>query len=99
MPNVFDLPDDHWLRVAHDKSIYHRREIEASLRCGCFYCEKIFRPADIKDWTDTECSEIPGDTAKQTALCPHCGIDSVIGDRSGFEITAQFLRDMNKAWF
>ena len=94
MSDVFDLPDDHWLRVAHDKSIYHRREIEASATCGCFYCQKIFEPSDILEWTDTD-----GEYQDHTALCPHCGIDSVIGDRSGFKITAKFLHAMHEAWF
>lgn len=94
MGSVFDLPDDHWLHVAHKKSIHHRKEIEASKICGCFYCEKTFRPTDISDWTDTD-----GERHQQTALCPHCGIDSVVGDHSGFEITDTFLRAMHDAWF
>lgn len=30
---------------------------------------------------------------------PYCHIDSVIGDTSGFPITPEFLREMNKRWF
>jgi hypothetical protein len=37
--------------------------------------------------------------AQQTALCPNCGIDSVIGDNSGVKITERFLRKMRNAWF
>jgi hypothetical protein len=93
-PSLFDLPEDHWLRSAHRHSIRHRAEIDASAACGCFYCEKIFAPAEILDWTDTD-----NPPSKRTALCPHCGIDSVIGDRSGFPISADFLSEMKKAWF
>jgi hypothetical protein len=94
VPSVFDLPECHWLRIAHKRSIKHRAEIEASAVCGCFYCKKTFAPSEIKDWTDTG-NPLPA----QTALCPHCGIDSVIGDKSGFTITPTFLTEMNKAWF
>jgi hypothetical protein len=88
-PSVFGLPESHWLRAAHKRSIWHRAEIEASNVCGCFYCQETFHTNEIEDWTDDE----------QTALCPRCGIDSVIGDKSGFAITPEFLAEMNKAWF
>ena len=94
MGGVFDLPEDHWLHVAHAKSIHHRQEILASKECGCFYCKRVFTPDAIEDWTD---EDEPAE--RQTALCPHCGIDSVIGDQSGFELTEEFLREMNRSWF
>jgi hypothetical protein len=37
--------------------------------------------------------------ADQTALCPHCGIDSVISSASGYPITAAFLHRMHDYWF
>ncbi len=94
MPSVFDLPPAHPLRAAHARSIRHRAEIEASAACGCFYCGAIFAPAEIADWTDKTNPE-----PEHTALCPRCGIDSVIGDRSGFPITPAFLAEMKDAWF
>ena len=30
---------------------------------------------------------------------PHCGIDSVIGDRSGVNISVEFMTRMNAYWF
>jgi hypothetical protein len=94
MPTVFDLPESHPLRAAHNKSIRHRAEIESSKECGCFYCKKIFGPDQIVDWTD-----MYNPHAQQTALCPVCGIDSVIGSASGLEISAGFLAEMHAAWF
>lgn len=92
------LPDDpsepNAVNAAHKRSIRHRAEIEASTVCGCFYCKEMFAPNDIQDWTDTS-----NPIAEQTALCPRCGIDSVIGDRSGFAITPEFLGKMNKERF
>ena len=89
MPNVFDLPEDHPLRVAHKKCINHRAEIERSQLCGCFYCRETFGPDRIVDWVDKD----------STALCPECGIDSVIGDASGVQVTKSFLEEMHAAWF
>ena len=82
------------LGAAHRHSINHRQEIEASSLCGCFYCKKIYAPAHIKDWTDDDEND-----RGTTALCPFCGIDSVIGDSSGYKITLDFLAAMNRRWF
>lgn len=77
------------LDAAHRHSLRHRADVERSDRCGCFYCRAIFAPSTIDRWVDD------GDTA----LCPHCEIDSVIGDASGFPIDDAFLRRMHARWF
>ena len=79
------MPDD--IRNAHGH-VWNRDEILASKQCGCFYCKSIFTPDKIEDWTDDDC-----------ALCPNCGIDSVIGDKSGYPITEGFLSEMHRYWF
>ena len=85
------LPPDHI--QAHKHSSYHREEIQNSEICGCFYCLAIFRPQFIEEWIDEK------DGIGQTALCPKCGIDSVIGSRSGFPINQAFLQKMHQKWF
>jgi hypothetical protein len=35
----------------------------------------------------------------QTALCPSCGIDAVIGAACGYPITVSFLARMHSEWF
>jgi hypothetical protein len=80
--------------VAHKSSIFHRAQIMASELCGCFYCLEIFKPSDIERWTD-----INKDESQYTALCPHCGIDAVIGSASGYPITKEFLKRMEEEWF
>lgn len=79
---------------AHSHSANHRVEIENSLTCGCFYCTSIFDPIVIEEWIDED-----DDGIGQTALCPKCGIDSVIGDKSGYPITKDFLSEMKRHWF
>lgn len=74
---------------AHSYSIHHIEHIKKSYYCGCFYCMEIFRPFQINFWIDNN----------DTAICPYCGIDSVIGDYSGYPVTKDFLKAMNKRWF
>lgn len=82
------------LEAAHKHSIFNRAEILQSNSCGCFYCLKIFIPAEIVEWVDED------NPKGLTPLCPHCGIDSVIGDKSGFPIADQnFLKAMNGYYF
>ena len=81
------MPPD--VRDAHEHCSKHRPEILASDICGCFHCEKTFAPSEIVEWTDDG----------QTAFCPKCGIDSVVGSASGFPITTEFLHQMCENWF
>lgn len=78
---------------AHRHSIYNRDEILSSEQCGCFYCGVIFSPMEVRDWTDER------QDVGQTALCPRCGIDAVIGSNSGYPITTEFLEIMKTHWF
>ena len=50
---------------------------------------------DIEDWIidDNPCDR------GGTAICPHCGVDAVIGESSGYPITEAFLQKMNRYWF
>ena len=74
---------------SHQDSIYHAQQIRASKQCGCFYCLEIFPSSNIEDWTDNG----------TTAICPHCGIDSVIAETAERKIDKAFLQQMNKEWF
>ncbi|MBK8235849.1 MAG: cytoplasmic protein [Deltaproteobacteria bacterium] len=81
------------IRAAHGHSSHHRAELLASATCGCFYCCATFAPGEIDEWTD----EV--DDEGQTALCPRCGVDAVLGDRSGYPLSPEFLREMHRRWF
>jgi hypothetical protein len=63
----------------------HRVELGQSAHCGCFSCFRRFETAEIKTWIDKN----------QTALCPRCGLDSVIGAASGINLDDRFLRNLN----
>ena len=49
----------------------HRKALLASDVAVCCYCLADFPPADVVEWIDSD----PG----ETAVCPHCGIDAVVG--------------------
>jgi hypothetical protein len=71
------------LEEIHKKSSYHIDEIDASLVCGCFYCLRTCNPSDVNEWTDKG----------ETALCPHCGIDSLLPEKYCEPSTLQEMRD------
>lgn len=77
------------LEAAHRHSSLHRQAVLASDDCACFYCLRQFAPAEIAQWVDGE----------QTALCPRCGIDAVLGSACPYPLTAAFLTQMHQFWF
>ena len=64
----------------------NRSSLERSSQCGCYHCEELFFPAAITEWD--------GDTA----LCPNCQFDTVIGDRDR-TINAVILKSLKTYWF
>jgi hypothetical protein len=70
-------------------SIRNRDQLAKSKMVGCYYCLKIFEPSEIQDWTDFE----------NTAICPYCAIDSVLGDASPYEISKESLKELKGYWF
>jgi hypothetical protein len=80
--------------VKAHKHHHYRDEILSSTQCGCFYCLSIFSPNDIFQWYGEDDNGV-----EQTAFCPECSIDSVIGERSGYPIKQSFLRKMKDFWF
>ena len=79
------------LDAAHRHSSNHRAELERSDACACFFCERSFAVVEIEEWIDDESG---------TALCPHCGVDSVIGSGSGFPVSdSNFIHAMHSRWF
>lgn len=77
------------LDAAHRHSSVHRAEVLASESCACFFCLRSFVPGEITEWVDDG----------ETALCPRCGIDAVLGSASGHPLTPELLRAMHAAWF
>lgn len=82
------------LKKAHKLCINNKPALDKVAVCGCFYCLSIYKPSEIEEWLFAE----PADTLG-TALCPYCGIDSVLSESCGYPITRDFLAKMEKYWF
>lgn len=80
-----------FLKTAHIKSSSHKDEILSGSLCGCFYCQQTYMPYKIVEW-------IVEPDGGETAICPKCGIDSVLSSELPISDKA-FLDDMNSYWF
>jgi hypothetical protein len=76
-------------------------QLQDSKLCGCCNCVQIFPADEVVGWTglDMNNADDPRAVEQQTAMCPRCGSEAVLGDKSGYPIHAQFLTQMNEAWF
>ena len=80
------MVSDYELKRWHGFSTLNRHAIEASDQIGCFFCERIWAPLEfpIKEWIDEKprhgaVSDTPRvENGNATALCPFCGIDSIL---------------------
>lgn len=57
--------------------------------CGCFYCCQFFISDTIKEFVRNN----------TCALCPLCGIDSVIPLTNCPNMSREFLEEMHDYWF
>ena len=80
--------------ASHMFSSNHKENLSRDKKCGCFYCLEVFDPSKITEWLNEE-NGFPGGTA----LCPFCGVDSIIGESSGYPISKSFLIKMYDYWF
>jgi hypothetical protein len=76
------------LTALHKKSRSNRSSLEKSTICGCFYCFKEFVFERVVEWIDDD----------ETALCPYCGVDAVLGFASP-TADQQLLHEMHDRWF
>ena len=77
------------LVYAHTLCESNREKLMSAQVCGCFYCMRIFDPKEIV-WEDE---------TDHTAMCPYCGIDSVLPESATLPITKPFLKKMHEFWF
>jgi hypothetical protein len=64
--------------------------IAYSSMCGCYYCNRTFKASDVKDYVGR----------RDRALCPLCGIDSVVPDETMPEATdVEWLAKQYEYWF
>ena len=90
------------LLAAHRHTTDNRAELEASKFCGCCACMEIFSTEEITTYSGLDMDSFNNPdaaTAAETAVCPRCGSEALIGEKAGFSLTPDFLNRMNQAWF
>ena len=82
------------LKAAHQFCISNQDSVKNSALCGCFHCLKMYSPDTL-----TDADLITEANGLKTYVCPHCGIDSVLGDQCKYPITLEFLTAMKVHFF
>ena len=78
-------------KLYHSHTIRNRQEIDQSVYCHCISCTRSYPSPIVTDFIK--------DGEGETALCPYCGIDAVIGDSCRLIINQAILTYLNKKWF
>lgn len=87
--------EEYALLNAHKKSFWNRKELEKYKnadkfgKAGCFSCLKVFDISEIGEWADLH----------ETAICPYCHVDSVLGASDHPIYNKDFLVAMKEYWF
>jgi len=86
--NFENHPERDYIK-AHEHCTNNKKSLKKDKKCGCFFCLSIYNPAEITEWLPNE----------NTALCPYCGVDSVIPESSGYKLDKFSLKIMHDFWF
>lgn len=81
------------LKKLHKYCRFNRDLIEKSNKCYCFYCKSTL---DAKDLLKPTVQYINGG---KSAICPKCGIDSILPDAIDEKITKEIIDDMYERFF
>ncbi|MFA6542901.1 MAG: hypothetical protein WCS99_00645 [Limisphaerales bacterium] len=81
---------------AFQHTLQNRAEVLASEVCGCYFCFNTFGPSAVREWYDEIDGRIVVHSEGQTARCPHCHLDGIIGSASGFPITHDLLEELSR---
>ena len=68
------------LLSAHSHCTGNNSQLIENELCGCFYCLATYSPGEINEW-------IIEKDKRETAICPKCDTDSVIGSKSEYPVS------------
>lgn len=77
------------LKRLHTYSAHNRSRIAVADKCYCFHCKAVLDSREITDYADHG----------QTAICPKCGIDSIIPDSIDEPLNEKTVAELNQYWF
>lgn len=81
--------DKEKIKLAIKFATSNKDALGKSKYAACYYCQQVFLANEVVEFLEVE----------NTALCPKCGIDSVLPDTSGYEFTKENLLELHKFWF
>ena len=77
------------LKKLHAYSSHNKDLVAVSGKCYCFHCKAVVSSYLITDYADNG----------QTALCPKCGIASILPDAIEEVTNKNIIAEMNEYWF
>ena len=86
-----ELTAEEYCTYWHQYSTSNQENVLLSNKCGCFFCKKIFDSKLISE-------HYINDKNGKTAVCPFCGVDSVLPDNK-VDLSPDLLEAMYKVWF
>ena len=69
-------------------SFHNKTSLQEAGKVACYNCCEKFNFEKVKDFTDNGL----------TAICPECGVDSLIPDQDG-DLSNEFLKECSEYWF
>lgn len=75
--------------LAHTKG--NESDILHSNRCACLFCRQRYDARKVSDWSN--------EGNKISAVCPECGMPTVVGDASGYTFDHDELKELNERLF
>lgn len=82
------MKDEREMKRLHKLSSKHVAAVKRSEKIGCYFCTRTFEASEIEEWVDKGA----------TAICPNCGIDSILPDATA-PIDTDTLSKMMAFWF
>ncbi len=77
------------IKEAHKLITTNKQLLAESQMAGCYYCLEIYPAKEVEEFLEVE----------NTALCPKCGIDCVLGDKIDFPLNKEVLQELHNFWF
>ncbi|KAL9652435.1 hypothetical protein ABK040_000008 [Willaertia magna] len=69
--------------------------VKKSKFCYCVCCLEKYPASEVNLYEDDMIQDVNG----FTVMCPKCGVDSVVPDAFGEEVTESLLREWNRTYF
>lgn len=79
------------LDTAHKKAFQNEPLVQIAKDCACFCCLEHFPASAIDGWVD--------DKLHRTAMCPKCGIDSVLTEETLDRVPDNLLKALQAEYF